>query len=244
MFKAIMSVLVGLLISHASLAQQNYYISVSGTISSLQVGEFDPFVLGDICLLEVKVSSGAYVGLVTDSESCEENRDELILNRGLVAVVYQDDLIIDEDQVSLLNSLSSAKLFYRVEFGGIENGLADLPSQVESEKTIMRRTVQADLLCRSYDGKFEAAVVRSIFASTGYHLYVVQNKSGNHKDLIIQETVSKPSIMKSANAELVIHENEATLKLNHQNILMSCKAHGVLEYDITLIFEPRVSVGN
>ncbi len=91
----------------------------------MTIGEFDPYVVGDSCLIEMKISKNHSVGFVTDFDSCLESEEELKVGRCLSVVVETKNQIKQREILNILRGAQKLSQYYEVEFGAIENGLCD-----------------------------------------------------------------------------------------------------------------------
>lgn len=113
----------------ASAGQMSFAAPVQdffGSIKKVTMGEFDPFVVGEACLIEIQEEHGGVVfGLVTDYEECVRNEEELVVGRGAFVAGDFAKKITKKKTLKVLSEVSDADVFYEVEFGSIENGLLD-----------------------------------------------------------------------------------------------------------------------
>ena len=100
-------------------------ITVSGRIKDFTVGEIDPYIIGDACLIEISINSRETVALLTDYQSCVDYPDDISRLRYIDVVVESKNRITNQKMLSILKLHSKAKWFYEVEYGAIENGLED-----------------------------------------------------------------------------------------------------------------------
>jgi hypothetical protein len=258
MFKGFMVFLAALVISQVGIAQQNNddYIVLSGSILDVQIGEADPFVWGDVCIIELKAAT-QNIGLVTDVDECLQNEEDLIKGRQLDVVVLKKDQVLQKDKISLLLLLSNASAFYSVDFGAVENGLADLtenpPITEEGERIVVPRSRFVDFLCQQSDGRhqYEAAVIFTQYNNTGYEVMVTEVGGEGLKRVVTQEEAKlikngQATVYVSESTQLLLNQSQmtASLKLKQSSVSMTCKKKSILTYDDVIILEPRVSVGN
>lgn len=126
--KAILFIFVTLAASFSMAALgkiSNHSVVIEGVIKSVHIGEFDPHVIGEACLVEVQVNARTSVGLLTDYESCLDYEKDLYKGRGISVVTDKKGQITGRLIIALLKERAQAQYFYEVEFGNIENGLAD-----------------------------------------------------------------------------------------------------------------------
>jgi hypothetical protein len=102
---------------------QSHQTVIQGRILSTLVGEFDPHLIGDACLIEIELANDSVVGILTDFNECAE--EDLIVGRGIVLVAELNNQISSEDYIEILRFASRASNFFFSEYGAIENGLAD-----------------------------------------------------------------------------------------------------------------------
>lgn len=95
-----------------------------GAIKNVTTGEFDPFVVGDACVVEMSVKNKT-IALVTDFDDCSSNEEDLTKGRGLTVIVESSNRIKRKAVLEILRQQIKADSFYKIEFGAIENGLAD-----------------------------------------------------------------------------------------------------------------------
>jgi hypothetical protein len=100
-------------------------ITLHGQIERVTAAEFDPFVVGDSCVIEVRTPENKNIALVTDFDQCGEYFDELTEGRELTVVLDKSDQIRKRSVLSIFQMVIEAEKFYQVDFGAIENGLAD-----------------------------------------------------------------------------------------------------------------------
>jgi hypothetical protein len=118
-------------------AQAREVSSVHGNIIDYVAGEIDPYLVGDACIVRMVLKNGTPVAFVTDYESCEENSEELQNGRGLTVAIETHNRITDAKTLELLRRSLAARVYYYVDFGAIENGLADeLDYRVEPRLTV------------------------------------------------------------------------------------------------------------
>ena len=108
----------------ASMSAYAQLVEVEGTIKNVLITEFDPHVIGDACLVEVQTKNET-IAFFTDFNDCHDYQEEMWIGRGVVVVTEERELVQKTEILSLLNPHTSAKKIYAVDFGSIENGLAD-----------------------------------------------------------------------------------------------------------------------
>lgn len=122
--KNLILALLALVISASPLAQAEELKTFEGKITSVVTGEFDPSVVGDACVVSIQTATGV-VAFVTDFDLCEDYRQELTVGRGLTVVSEAKEQVVNQEQLEILRKRVVADDFYAVDFGSIENGLAD-----------------------------------------------------------------------------------------------------------------------
>jgi hypothetical protein len=99
---------------------------VQGVISDVTTGEIDPFIVGDACVIKIKTEEGHEVGLISDFDACNEATSDLMVGRGITVALTDKQRVRNSAKLHILREFSTAKAFYQVDFGTIENGLADI----------------------------------------------------------------------------------------------------------------------
>jgi len=99
--------------------------SVQGVISDVMTGEMDPFVVGDACVIKVKTKEGHEIGLLSGFDACTDATDDLVVGREITVSLTDKERVRSSAKLQILREFSTAKAFYQVDFGTIENGLAD-----------------------------------------------------------------------------------------------------------------------
>lgn len=96
----------------------------SGQIAQVVTGEFDPYIVGDACVVLLKTDAKT-IGLLTDFDACEDYAEELSVGRGLTVVVEAQEKVTKTETLEILKGVVVADEYFKVDFGTIENGLAD-----------------------------------------------------------------------------------------------------------------------
>lgn len=122
----------------ASLPLNAQMVEVEGTIKSVLIAEFDPSIVGDACLVEVATRNET-VAFLTGFEECHDYQEEMWTGRGVVVVTENESLVTNPEVYGILSLHTSANKIYAVDFGSIENGLADESS------IILKNTIPENL---------------------------------------------------------------------------------------------------
>jgi|GEM_PF-5257378 len=109
-------------ISCVALADQK---DIVGKINAISYGEFDPDIIGDACIVQLKLLDNSFVGLVTDYEDCENNITDFSKGRGVSVAKETVKVIKSKKEIEILEDVFPETRFYSVPAGTIENGLAD-----------------------------------------------------------------------------------------------------------------------
>lgn len=96
---------------------------ITGSITQVITAEFDPFIVGDACVVTVATKESTVL-LLTDFDLCNEYAEELIVGRNVTVALESSNIITDKNILSILEDLNGDD-HYSVDFGAIENGLAD-----------------------------------------------------------------------------------------------------------------------
>jgi hypothetical protein len=236
-------------------------VTFNGTIQSVLIGEVDPHIVGDICLIDLATDEGAVIGLVTDHDSCVDNQDELLYGRGLTVSVLPENKITDSAKYDLLKWKSHAKAFYDVEFGAIDNGLADLPP-AEGKIEIRKDVVKTAATCTHAEGDraYKLGLIEVREAKTSYSIVVARVKEDGTNPLILFRGITKVA----GDGKTSEYKNEfgtvkfertgsksATAFVNLKmrdfvlgHVTMSCELDSTINYDQVLFLEPRVIISN
>ena len=99
-----------------SLSASAGLIDIEGTIKTIH--------LRDVCLVEVQTKTET-VAFLTDLNDCHDYQEEMWHGRGVVVVTEDEALVTNPETLALLKKYTSAFKIFAVEFGSIENGLAD-----------------------------------------------------------------------------------------------------------------------
>ncbi len=118
-------ILVSVLFASSMASAAGSIFTVEGKIKSALAAEFDPMVVGDSCVVEVVTKSGRVFRLVSDFDQCTDNQHELKIGRGITVVVERKDEVRNREALKILREATNSHSYYKVDFGAIENGLAD-----------------------------------------------------------------------------------------------------------------------
>lgn len=100
--------------------------SIQGVIADVITAEMDPFVVGDACVVTIKTKEGHQIGLLSDFEACTDATEDLFVGREITVALTDKERLRSSSKLQVLRDLLAVKAFYEVDFGTIENGLADL----------------------------------------------------------------------------------------------------------------------
>lgn len=95
------------------------YSEVSGKVLSLTVGELDPSVIGDACLVQVQTEK-EIVGLLTSQYDCEDNASKLKEGSLVTASLHKRDRIQDKAMLNVLKSLTKSSKFFNIPYSEIK----------------------------------------------------------------------------------------------------------------------------
>ena len=98
---------------------------INGKITAVIYGEFDPYLMGDACIVQIQKENGAKIGLVTSFEDCDDNAGEYHMGRQVSIAKETLSYVKSRKKEALLNSILPSHDFFVVPAGTIENGLAD-----------------------------------------------------------------------------------------------------------------------
>src|SRR3989338_6449156 len=85
----------------------------NGVVKEVYLGEMDPFVVGDACILTVRTSEGKVYGLVNTDDSCYEKSEELQALEGKSIAVSSSHLttIDNKDAIKVLKEFDSEPFY-------------------------------------------------------------------------------------------------------------------------------------
>lgn len=107
-------------ISHTPKTIPGKIFELNGTIVSVTTGEIDPFVIGDVCLIEVKDQNDQITGLITDQWSCDDAAESIKAGKSVTLQIHKQDRIRKKSELEVLRRMFPASRFYKIPFDQIK----------------------------------------------------------------------------------------------------------------------------
>lgn len=96
------------------------HFEITGTITNVLTGEIDPFVIGDACLIEVKMENAPNIVFNTSQWECDNNTATIKAGQKVNVTVHKKDRIKNKKELAVLKEIFQAPRYYLVPFNEIE----------------------------------------------------------------------------------------------------------------------------
>lgn len=96
------------------------HFEITGTITNVLTGEIDPFVIGDACLIEVKMENAPNIVFNTSQWDCDDNSAPIKTGQKVTVTVHKKDRIKNKKELAVLKEVFQAPRYYLVPFNEIK----------------------------------------------------------------------------------------------------------------------------
>ena len=96
------------------------HFEIAGTISAVLSGEIDPFIIGDVCLIEVKMENAPNIVFNTTQWECDNNTANIKSGQKITALVHKKDRIKNKKELAVLKEVFAAPRYYMIPFNEIK----------------------------------------------------------------------------------------------------------------------------